>query len=754
MELSSVLVTKRSKKSEPFDAKKIERAIVKCLKQVPHSQWKMAADLDGERLTEQVVRRICSGENCPEGVSVETIQDTVEQVLMSAGYYDQAKAYILFRDKHRTQREQSPVDSASVELIARNNKYFRTPLQEFQFYDKYSKWREELGRRETWEESVDRTLDFLRTQTEKRVGQAVLHESEWSLAREYILNLKALPSMRVIQMAGPALERCNTGAYNCAFIALDSVDAFPELLYLLMQGCGVGFSVESEYVDKIPRVRKQKTEAVDYTIPDSTEGWCEALKVGLGLWFSGGDVRYDYSKIRPQGAKLKTKGGRASGPGPLKELLDFVRVRVLARQGKHLTTLDCHDIACKAGDIVQVGGVRRSAEISLSDLDDEEMRTAKSGQFWLKNGQRAMANNSAVYDEKPSALVFMEEWLSLAQSNTGERGIFNREGILRQIPRRRKRAKFGMNPCGEIVLRSRQFCNLSIVVARANDTTETLHSKTRVAAYLGTVQSLLTDFEYVGSTWKENCEEERLLGVDITGQMDCPILRPGAPGREELLRSLRDTAVEVNKELASRLGISPSAAVTCVKPSGNSSQLLDCSSGLHPRYASYYIRRVRVGAFTPIASLLKECGVPWHPEVGQITETATVLVFDFPVQAPEGAYTRDKIDVIGALESWLTIKTNYTEHNPSCTVYIKDNEWLKAGNWVYEHWDMIGGLSFLPFNGGAYTLAPYEEITEEEYNRLMSTFPNVDYSKLVRFEREDTTSRAGDFACVAGSCEL
>jgi ribonucleoside-diphosphate reductase alpha chain len=758
MNLSQVVVRKRNEKVEPFDVSKIEKSIHKCLAPAKRYSPETPFLEEARRLAADIAKDLCGEGGCLDHpVSVETIQDAVEKHLMANEYYDQAKAYILFREKHREQREAYPTDPSEAELVARNVQYFKTPIQVFQFYDKYSRWREDLGRRETWEECVDRSLGFLRAHVEQKVGTEIIEEEEWSEAKEYVLNLRALPSMRLIQMAGPALERCNSGLYNCAYLAIDSLDAFTELLYLLMQGCGVGFSVESEYTDKLPRVKKQKRRAGEpptHQVPDSTEGWCNAFKHGLKEWFSGRDVVYDFTEVRPQGARLVTKGGRASGPGPLKDLLDFTRARVLAREGKRLSPLDCHDIACKAGDIVQVGGVRRSAEISLSDLDDEEMRYAKHGQFYLKNPQRAMSNNSAVYEERPTSIEFMEEWLSLAQSESGERGIFNREGIYKQIPKRRKKARFGLNPCGEIILRIRQFCNLVITVARKDDTLETLSEKIRVATFLGTCQSVLTDFGYISDEWKRNCEEERLLGVDITGQMDCPILRPGAENREKVLRELRDIVIETNLKLSERLGINQSAAVTCVKPGGNSSQLLDCGSGFTPRHAPYYIRRVRVGAFTPIAALLKECGVPWHTEIGQRTETATVLVFEFPIKAPEGAFTRSELSAVDELESWLVVKTNYTEHNPSFTVYVRDDEWLQAGNWVYQHWNDIGGLSFLPYNGGTYALAPFEEITKEHYERLESVFPSVDYAKLPRFEKEDMTNRATDFACTSGECEL
>src|SRR3990167_2854681 len=433
----------------------------------------------------------------------------------------------------------------------------------------------------------------------------------------YLAGRKMVVTHNCVQMAGPALERDNTGAYNCAFAAIDSLDSFGELLYILMQGTGIGYSVEDRYVSRLPRVKKQRRgKAPDkHVIPDSTEGWCNAFKLGLNTWFSGYDIEFDFSQIRPAGSILATKGGRASGPQPLKELLAFVRSTVLTRQGKKLSPLDCHDIACYCGFIVQVGGVRRAALISLSDFEDTEIAQCKNGEFWNRFPYRSMSNNSGVYEEKPSAVDFMEEWINLAKSGTGERGIFNRECA---IPDRRKRMEFGMNPCGEIILRNNQYCNLSICVARENDSILTLAEKVRIATMFGTAQATLTHFPYLNPRWKKNCEEEMLLGVDITGQRDCRVLQTNT---NAVLSYCRQTAIDMNKLLSERFGLNQSAAVTCVKPSGNSSQFLDCASGLHARYAPYYIRRVRVGAYTPVAKLLKDAGVPCFPETGQSTET-------------------------------------------------------------------------------------------------------------------------------------
>ena len=632
---------------------------------------------------------------------------------------------------------------------------FVTPTQELQFYDKYARWSPEKMRRETWEETGDRVFDFFWRNTPlsslPTAGANLRNE-----LRDAMLQLDALPSMRIMQMAGPALERCNVGAYNCAYTPIDEIFAFSELLYVLMQGTGCGFSVETEYVEHFPRVKKQKHARPDrYVVDDTTEGWCEALRLGLEHWFDGHDVDFDFSAIRPQGAVLKTKGGRASGPDPLKQLLAFARKRVLSRQGAELSSLDLHDIACMCGSIVQVGGVRRAAEISLSDLDDEDMRYAKFGSFGQDHPERYMANNSAVYRTKPSMRKFMEEWTALAMSGSGERGIFNRRGIQSQIPKRRKKAKFGINPCGEIVLRPRQFCNLSIAVARVDDTPETLEAKVRIAAIFGTLQSTLTKFNYIKSDWKNNCEDERLLGVDITGQMDCPLLRPGAPGRTELLTRLKRTAVRANQEWSEIFGINPSAAVTCVKPSGNSAQFLNCSSGIHPRYAKFYIRRFQIGAYTPTGKLLKSAGVPYQVPHNENPDNPSVLVFEFPMKSPEGAITRHDMNAIEQLDNWLDWKRYYTEHNPSATIYVDgEEEWLKAGAWVYGHWDYVGGIAFLPKDGGNYLLPVYEEIDEQRYTELAAAMPKIDFSKLSDFEREDMTEINREFACLAGVCEL
>lgn len=744
-------ITKRDGRTEKFDQKKIVEAVKRCFLDSTDKNEEEATAL-GWRVARAVVKVL---EHSDEKASVEHVQRLVIQQLWIDDHFDAAEHYMLYREKQRQFRKHFNISKADQAAIDQDYGRFSKPIQYFQFMSKYARWNEEKGRRETWEECVDRVMGFFKTRPQL-MGK--FSEEEWTEMRDTMFNLEVAPAMRVVQMAGPALERCNVGAYNCAYLSIDCTQAFVEMLYILMQGSGVGFSVESEYIDKLPRIRKQKPNALPYehVIDDSTEGWCEALRYGLEAWCSGYDVEYDYSYVRPEGARLKTKGGRASGPEPLRRLLTFTRSKVLARQGSRLTDKDCHDICCMIGKIVQVGGVRRASEISLSDLDSLEMRNAKHGNWWEMSPWLDMANNSAVYDEKPDAVDFMEEWLALAKSGSGERGLFNRGGILKQIPKRRKKARFGMNPCGEIILRSCQFCNLSIVVARPWDTAESLKRKVRIATMFGVMQSTLTDFRYLRSIWKENCEEERLLGVDINGQMDCELLRPSkvpatAIAREGFLRELREVVSVTKTELAVRLEINPSAADTTVKPSGNSGQFFFCGSGIHTWYARWFIRRCRMSVFDPVSKLLIDEGVPYHPD----PTNPSLLVFEFPLEAPEGALTRHDMTAIDMLENWLVWKKNWAEHSVSTTVYVEPNEWLAVGNWVYEHWDDVSGLAFLPKSHHNYLLAPYEEIDQATYERLNASFPQkINWAKLRRYETEDMTTTAQELACVGGVCEL
>ncbi len=683
--------------------------------------------------------------------AVEDIQDIVENELMLMNFVKTAKAYILYREKRSEIRKQKGMVPQDVrDLAAESKKYFRNPLAEFAYYSFYSKWIPEKGRRETWVETVDRYINFMRENVGKK-----LSEAEYSEVRNSMLSMKAMGSMRLLWGAGVAARATNVCAYNCAFIAPTKWQDFGEIMYVLMCGTGVGFSVERQNVEVLPIIKRQIGKKLPtHVILDSKEGWSDAFVLGLKTWSEGNDIDFDYSKVRPQGARLKTMGGRASGPGPLKSLLDFSREKMLSRQGRHLTTVDVHDIICKTGEVVVMGGVRRSALISLSELDDLEMGSAKNGQFYLAHPERSMANNSAVYNEKPTAAQFLDEWINLVKSGSGERGIFNRGSLEKQLPARRLEIfknhleNCGTNPCGEIILRSKQFCNLSEVVARPEDTEKTLMEKIKIATILGTYQAGLTNFPYLSKEWKKNCEEEALLGVSITGQWDCPALR-----NPQTMLNLRKYSVEINKKYAKKFGIKQSTCVTCVKPSGNGSQLFDSSSGCHPRHAKYYIRRVRIESHNPLFMMLRDMGVPYNPEVGQNLDGARTYVVEFPMKAPEGSVTKNDINAPDQLEYWKMVKQNYTEHNPSVTISIGQDEWLKVGSWVYENWDIIGGLSFLPRNDHVYQLAPYEEIDENKYKELSSKFPDIDFAKLVLYEYDDTTNGSKELACTAGVCE-
>lgn len=683
---------------------------------------------------------------------IEYIQDVVEQELMLADYVKASKEYILYREERARLREQGLLVPEKVKRLAEESKkYFRNPLSEFVYYRSYAKWIDAESRRETWVETVDRYINFMRG----KLGDK-LKEGEYKEIRETILKQESMPSMRLMQFAGPAADRTNVCAYNCSFVAPSTIQDFAEILYILMCGTGVGFSVESNNIQSLPQIKTQSGKKVSiYVVPDSKEGWADALALGMKTWFSGEDIEFDFSLLRPAGARLKTFGGKSSGPKPLIELLGFTRERILKRQGRHLRNIDAHDIICKIGECVVSGGVRRSALISLSDLDDIEMRDAKIGQFWVNEGQRMLANNSAVYNTKPTETEFLREWIALMESGAGERGIFNRGSLYTSLPSRRLEisknyiGEMGTNPCGEIILRSKQFCNLSEAVARAEDTEEDLMRKIRVATILGTYQSTLTKFEYLSKEWKENCQTERLLGVSITGQWDSKFARD-----DKVLQRLKKEAIRVNKIYAKRFGINESTCITCVKPSGTVSQTVDCSSGMHPRHAPYYIRRVRISATDALFKMLKDQGVPYYPEVGQSYENATTFVLEFPMKAPNGAICKDDISAIEQLEHWKIVKVNYTEHNPSVTISVGEDEWIKVAHWLYQNWDIIGGLSFLPRSNYVYQLAPYEAIDQKKYQELISKMPEIDFSKIVIYEKIDETEVKKELACVSGTCDI
>ncbi len=739
---------KRDGRIVPFDQNKITSAIAKAMNVTGEAK----THEDAEKVSEQVVVALENKFPKEHLPTIEEVQDMVETQLILMDYAKTAKAYILYRaDRTEIREKKREIPERVKKLAEESKKYFQNQLAEFVYYRTYSKWIPEEGRRETWIETVDRYIDFMK----ENLGDK-LTADEYAEVREGILKQEAMPSMRLLQFAGKAARKTNVAAFNCSFTAPQKLEDFAEMMYISMCGTGVGFSVESQYVQKLPQIKRQTGKKVTpFVIPDSKEGWCDALTLGLKTWFDGKDIDFDFSELRPAGARLATMGGKSSGPEPLRALLTFARVRILSRQGRRLSNLDTHDICCKIGEIVVSGGVRRSAMISLSDLDDSEMRMAKAGQFWMTDPQRMMANNSAVYMEKPNSEQFLEEWVSLAKSRTGERGMFNRGGMVKQLPERRRRFlkeeinKVGTNPCGEIILQPKEFCNLSEIVARAADTEDTLMRKMRLAAILGTYQSTLTNFPYLSKEWKQNCDKERLLGVSITGQWDCSAVRDA-----EMLRKLRDYAYQVNMEYAKRFGITPSMAITCVKPSGNLSQTVDSSSGLHPRHAKYYIRRVRIATTDALFQLMKDQKIPYFPEVGQSLSSANTYVVEFPVKAPEGAVVKNDLTALDQLDYWRTVKANYTEHNPSVTISVGDDEWIAVADWVYKNWDLIGGLSFLPREDHAYLLAPYEEITKERYEELLAKMPEIDFAQVLLYEKTDTTDVKKELACVGGVCEI
>ena len=683
--------------------------------------------------------------------TVEIIQDFAEKELMKNGFTDTAKKYILYRNKRSELRAAfGPVPEAVRLAVEESSKYFSSPYSEYIFYQFYSRWVPELGRRETWIEVVDRYMAYMKENLEDK-----LSGKEYEEVRQAILNQDICPSMRLFWSAGKACRQSNVWAYNCSYIAPTCPQDLGEIMYISMCGAGLGFAVEWENVQQFPQIKKQiKEKPLVHIVHDSKEGWADAFVLGLKAWFDGRDVKFDYSMVRPAGARLEIAGGRASGPQPLMDLMEFVKRKILAKQGRRLSNLDMHDIICQIGMIVVAGGVRRSALISISELEDTEMRDAKKGQFYLTEGQRAMANNSAVYNSKPSAEEFLNEWTALVKSKSGERGIFNRGGLEKQLPARRWEAikddrQIGMNPCGEIYLRPKQFCNLTSIVIRPKDTIETLKRKMELATLLGTYQSTLTNFGYLSKKWKENCEAERLLGVSLTGYYDNPIIRD-----DKVLDTLKADSVETNKKYAKRFGINSSTAITCVKPHGNSGQLLGVGSGMHPWYAPYFIRRVRISHTDTLLQMARDQSVPCLPEVGQSESGATTFVLEFPVKAPEGAIFKDEVSALDLMKEWKRLKEHFVEHNPSATIYVGPDEWIAVGNFVYENWDWIGGLSFLPRSEHVYQLAPYEAITKEEYEKRTRSIGKIDFSKLSQYEATDNTTGAKEFACVAGVCEI
>ena len=630
-----------------------------------------------------------------------------------------------------------------------------TKYQEFIHLSRYSRWLPKKGRRETWRETVTRYFDFF----QEHLKQSCKYSLDKSLREELedaVIHLKIMPSMRCLMTAGEALKRENIAGYNCSYVAVDRPQAFDEILYVLMNGTGVGFSVERQFVSNLPTVADEfHPSDTTIVVQDSKMGWAKAFKELVAMLYHGQIPKWDLSKVRPAGAPLKTFGGRASGPEPLRRLFEFTKEIFQNAHGRKLSSIECHDIVCKTAEIVVVGGVRRSALISLSNLSDDRMRVAKSGQWWIDNGQRALANNSACYTEKPDIGIFMDEWKALYDSKSGERGIFNRESakkIAEKNERRDVGYDFGTNPCSEIILRSREFCNLSEVVVRPEDTEHTLLNKVRLATILGTFQSTLTNFKYVSKDWKKNCIEERLLGVSLTGIMDNKWTAGKLNGLDVLLKNLKQMSVDTNKEWSKKLKINQSAAITCVKPSGTVSQLVDSASGIHARHNPYYIRTVRGDKKDPLTKMMVEQGFPAEDDVMKPNDTT---VFSFPIKCSPDAVFRQDLTAIEQLELWKTYQVHWCEHKPSVTISVKEEEWIDVGAWVYKNFDLMSGVSFLPYSEHTYKQAPYQDCNEKEYKDLLNKMPtSVDWNKLSEYEKSDMTVGSQELACSAGSCEI
>ena len=636
------------------------------------------------------------------------------------------------------------------------NNYLPTTYQEFIHLSRYSRWLPDKQRRETWDETVGRYFDFfteyLKNSHDYKISKPLRNELE-----EAVLSQKVMPSMRCLMTAGEALKRENIAGYNCSYVAVNRVHAFDEILYVLMNGTGVGFSVERQFISELPIIADE-FHHTDTTIvvADSKLGWAKAFKELIGMLYIGQVPCWDLSKVRPAGAPLKTFGGRASGPEPLENLFNFSVNTFQIAAGRKLSSIECHDIICKIAEVVVVGGVRRSALISLSNVSDDRMRAAKQGQWWTTDTQRSLANNSACYTEKPDVGVFMDEWKALYESKSGERGIFNREGVSKLAERSGRRNTtdydFGTNPCCEIILRSREFCNLSEVVVRMTDTKESLLKKVRLATILGTFQATLVNFKYVSSSWKRNCEEERLLGVSLTGIMDCELTNGRKEGLENLLDKLREMAIKTNDEFAKKIGINQSVAITCVKPSGTVSQLVDAASGIHARHNPYYIRTIRGDKKDPLTKMMIDIGFPVEDDVMNPSHTS---IFSFPIKVNGTSVFRNDMSAIKQLELWKIYQDHWCEHKPSVTISVKESEWMEVGAWVYNNFDYMSGVSFLPFSEHTYKQSPYQDCDKKEYEGLLKRMPkNVEWDKLAEYEKTDMTISSQELACAAGFCEI
>jgi ribonucleoside-triphosphate reductase len=627
------------------------------------------------------------------------------------------------------------------------NNLLPTDYQSFIHKSRYAKYFDGKGR-ENWDETVERYMDNV-------VRPVAGDDSYINQIRDAILSLDIMPSMRAMMTAGPALDRDNTAGYNCSYLPVDDPKSFDEAMYILLCGTGVGFSVERQHIAKLPEVPELFESDTTVVVKDSKEGWAKAFRQVLALLWAGEIPKWDVTKVRPAGARLKTFGGRASGPAPLVELFNFAVTTFKGAQGRKLSSIECHDLMCFIGQIVVVGGVRRSAMISLSNLSDDRMRHAKSGQWWETAAHRALANNSVSYTEKPDVETFMREWTALVESKSGERGVFNREASKKQAEkfgRRDSNYEFGTNPCSEIILRPYQFCNLTECVVRATDSIEDLERKVKLATILGTIQSSFTKFPYLRKVWQKNTEEERLLGVSLTGIMDNPLMTSANAGLEKTLEHLRSVAVATNAEWAERLGIPASAAITCVKPSGTVSQLVDSASGIHARHSPYYIRTVRGDNKDPLTKFMIDQGIPSEPCV---FKGDTTTVFSFPVKSPTNAVTRNDMTAIEQLETWLTYQRHWCEHKPSVTISVRDSEWLDVGAFVYKHFDEMSGVSFLPHSDHTYQQAPYQDCTKGQYEELLEFMPtSIDWTKLSEYEQEDNTVAMQTMACSGDACEI
>ncbi|QBQ72633.1 adenosylcobalamin-dependent ribonucleoside-triphosphate reductase [Roseobacter phage CRP-4] len=623
-----------------------------------------------------------------------------------------------------------------------------TDYQTFIATSRYARWLDKEGRRENWGETVSRYIDNI-------VKPVAGDNSYIDQLENAILGLEVMPSMRSLMTAGPAAARDNTCMYNCSYLPVDDLKSFDEAMFILLCGTGVGFSVERQFISKLPEVPKLFESESIVVVKDSKEGWAKALRQVIALLYSGEIPKWDVSKVRPAGARLKTFGGRASGPAPLIDLFNFAVNTFRAAEGRKLSSVECHDLMCKIGEVVVVGGVRRSAMISLSNLSDDRMRHAKSGSWWENNPQRALANNSVSYTEKPDAMSFMREWTALVESGSGERGIFNRQASKVQAAkngRRDSNYEFGTNPCSEIILRPNQFCNLTEVVVRATDNFDTLARKVKLATILGTIQSTYTKMPYLRKVWADNTEAERLLGVSLTGIMDNPLMTSKNAGLDKTLEKLREVAIETNAEWAGLLDIPVAAAISCVKPSGTVSQLVDSASGIHARHNNYYIRTVRGDNKDPLTQFMIDQGIPSEPCVMKPDQTT---VFSFPMKSPDNAVTRNDTTAIEQLETWLTYQRHWCEHKPSVTISVKDSEWVDVGAFVYKHFDEMSGVSFLPHSDHTYQQAPYQDCGKSEYEELLAQMPKeINWSLLADYEQEDNTSGSQTMACTGDSCEI